>query len=181
MERFVEAEAIGTAVVVGVGRRRFPNEGIVEDRLGSSVRIVAACDLVARWSPWPAVVCDGRRLPFCTGAVDLVVSNAVVEHVGGEDDQRALIEEQARVGRQWVVTTPNRWFPVESHTSALFRHWSARWRDARTPTFTRLLSRSELARIVPPGSRVRGSPIAATFLAHGARQGGAGSACPPPG
>ena len=158
---------MGTVVVVGIGRRLQPNEGVVEDRLAQCAEIVAACDIVPRRTPWPSVVCDGRRLPFRAAAVDLVLSNAVVEHVGREDDQRALVDEQARVGRRWVVTTPNRWFPVESHTSALLRHWSARWRAAHGSVFTRLLSRSELARLLPPGGQVVGSAFAPTFLAHG--------------
>lgn len=153
--------------MIGIGRRLLSNEGIVEDRLASCTSIVAACDLVVRSVPWPTVVCDGRALPFRDSAADLVVSNAVIEHVGGEDDQRALVIEQARVGHQWVLTTPNRWFPVESHTSVVLRHWSARWRRSQAPVFTRLLSQGELRRLLPPGAQVRGSIVAPTFLAHG--------------
>lgn len=167
IERYVAANRVRTAVVVGIGRRLLANEGLVEDRLGARAEVVAACDLVARDCPWPMVVCDGRHLPFRTGAVDLVLSNAVVEHVGDERDQRALVAEQARTGGRWVVTTPNRWFPVESHTSVLFRHWSGRWRARRASTFTRLLSRRELRQLLPPGGSVVGSPFAPTFLAHG--------------
>lgn len=50
--------------------------------------------------------------------------------------------EMCRTARAWAITTPNRWVRVESHTGALFRHWSPVWRVGQ-PKFTRILSRSE--------------------------------------
>jgi hypothetical protein len=93
-----------------------------------------------------------------------VLSNAVIEHVGGEVDQRAMVAEHCRVGRAWVITTPNRWFPVESHTSVLFKHWSPVWREQRRE-FTRLLSRREFTSMLPPGTRVLGHRWSPTFTA----------------
>lgn len=66
---------------------------------------------------------DACDLPFADGEFDIVFSNAVVEHVGGRDRQRALASEAVRVGRRVFVTTPNRWFPVEVHTRLPFVHW----------------------------------------------------------
>jgi hypothetical protein len=74
------------------------------------------------------VVADGRRLPFADGEFDVAVSNAVVEHVGGEDDQRAFVHELCRVGTRVFVSTPNRWFPIEVHTLLPFVHWVPRAR-----------------------------------------------------
>ncbi len=69
------------------------------------------------------VTADGRDLPFADGEFELGFSNAVVEHVGGLDDQRAFVHELCRVARRVFVTTPNRWFPVEVHTLLPLVHW----------------------------------------------------------
>jgi hypothetical protein len=66
---------------------------------------------------------DGRNLPFADGEFDIAFSNAVVEHVGDEDAQRAFVAELCRVARGVFVTTPNRWFPVDVHTLLPAVHW----------------------------------------------------------
>lgn len=66
---------------------------------------------------------DGCALPFRDGEFDIVFSNAVVEHVGDRERQRALVSEAVRVGRRVFITTPNRWFPVEVHTRLPLVHW----------------------------------------------------------
>jgi hypothetical protein len=62
-------------------------------------------------------------LPFEDAAFDIVFCNAVVEHVGSRDVQRAFLAEIFRVGRAAFVTTPNRWFPIELHTVLPLVHW----------------------------------------------------------
>ena len=47
----------------------------------------------------------------------------MIEHVGGEDEQRRFVAEALRVGRRAFITTPNRWFPVEVHTRLPLVHW----------------------------------------------------------
>ena len=69
------------------------------------------------------VVADGRALPFAEGEFDVALSNAVLEHLGGPEDQRAFVHELCRVGERVFVSTPNRWFPVEVHTLLPFVHW----------------------------------------------------------
>ena len=67
---------------------------------------------------------DGGCLPFGNGDFDFVHSSAVLEHVGGEDQQTQFLKELWRVARKGIfVTTPNRWFPVEFHTVLPFIHW----------------------------------------------------------
>ncbi|MFN2471795.1 MAG: class I SAM-dependent methyltransferase [Gaiellaceae bacterium] len=66
---------------------------------------------------------DGRRLPFCEHEFDVAVSNAVVEHVGGREEQREFVHELCRVAKHVFVATPNRWFPVEVHALVPFVHW----------------------------------------------------------
>jgi hypothetical protein len=161
-----------TVLLVGTGGMRAdtPNEGIIERAVGAKATIVGALDVRPRRLPWPTLVGDGRALPVRDGAVDLVVSNAVIEHVGDERAQRAFVAEHLRVAHAWVITTPNRWFPVESHTSAVLRHWSAGWRGQRRE-FTRLLSRRELRDVLPTGATVVGRPWSATFTAYGLTEG----------
>lgn len=69
------------------------------------------------------VQADARAMPFPDGSFDAVLCNAVVEHVGDEVEQRALVQECCRVGRQVIVTTPNRSFPIEVHTLMPLVHW----------------------------------------------------------
>lgn len=67
---------------------------------------------------------DGRSLPFGDGEFDIVHSAAVLEHVGSRDEQLRFITELWRVARRGVFfTTPNRWFPIEVHTSIPLLHW----------------------------------------------------------
>ena len=168
MRTYIEQHGLRTVIFVGTGSRRKPSDGMIEDGIAPAIQVVAACDVQVQPCPWrPFVVCDGRALPFRDGAVDLIISNAVLEHVGDAEDQLRFLAEHARVGRRWIATTPNRWFPVESHTDAVLRHWSPRWRADHHDVFTRLLNRKDLVRVLPPHARVTGRPWSATFTAHG--------------
>jgi ubiquinone/menaquinone biosynthesis C-methylase UbiE len=58
-------------------------------------------------------VFDGCRLPFADKSFDLVFSNAVIEHIPRQ--QKQFADEVTRVGKSWFVTTPNYWYPFETH------------------------------------------------------------------
>jgi ubiquinone/menaquinone biosynthesis C-methylase UbiE len=82
---------------------------------------------------------DGTDLPFEDKSFDVAHSSAVLEHVGSKESQARLILECTRVARKSVcLTTPNRWFPIEVHTSIPFLHWLPK------PVFRRLLRNSKL-------------------------------------
>ena len=155
-----------TVLLVGAAVTGNPQDGIVEKALGQQLDVVSACNIVQVPLSWPSVVGDARKLPYRLQSVDLVVSNAVVEHVGDESDQVTFVAEHHRVGRVWVLTTPNRWFPVEPHSFTLFRHYLRSWRD-KQPDFTRMLTRGELQRLLPPGSTILGHFWSPTLIAYG--------------
>ena len=77
----------------------------------------------ARYPHIPYVQGDACALPFEDASFDVVFSNAVIEHVGDRERQRAFVSEAIRVGRRVFITTPNRRFPVEVHTWLPFVHW----------------------------------------------------------
>jgi ubiquinone/menaquinone biosynthesis C-methylase UbiE len=75
------------------------------------------------------IVADGCCLPFADRSFDWVFSNAVLEHVGGIEEQRKFAAEVARVARcGYFVTTPNKFFPIEPHTLLpLYQFLPERW------------------------------------------------------
>lgn len=77
----------------------------------------------ARYPAIAYVQGDACALPFADNAFDIAYSNAVIEHVGGEERQRAFVHEAVRVGRRVFLTTPNRRFPVDVHTRLPLVHW----------------------------------------------------------
>jgi hypothetical protein len=80
----------------------------------------------------------GEKLPFSDRQFDIVFSNAVVEHTGGLEGQRAFLLEGCRVARRVFITTPNRWFPVETHTGVPLLHYLPK------RMYRRILSRTAL-------------------------------------
>jgi SAM-dependent methyltransferase len=68
-------------------------------------------------------VYSGKPLPFDDNKFDIAFSNAVIEHVGSAESQRAFAKEIIRVSKSFFITTPNSWFPVEFHTALPFLHW----------------------------------------------------------
>lgn len=76
---------------------------------------------------------DGTILPFDDQSFDIVISNHVIEHVGGRAQQRNHLSELCRVlasGGYIYLATPSRWHVVEPHFSLPFLSWiPRRWRD----------------------------------------------------
>ena len=68
-------------------------------------------------------ITPGERLPFHDNTFDLSYSNAVLEHVGGENERVHFIKENLRVARQTCIFIPHRWFPIEHHTNIPFVHY----------------------------------------------------------
>ena len=79
-----------------------------------------------------------RGLPWADGAFDLVLAVGVVEHLPARS-RRAQVDEYYRVltpgGHIAILDTPNRWFPLETHSVGLpLVQWlppRVAWRYAR--------------------------------------------------
>ena len=109
------------------------------------------------------VTASGTELPFEADAFDVAFSNAVVEHVGGREQQRRFVAELCRVAPQVFLSTPNRWFPIETHTLVPFVHWLPR--SAADGAFAalgrdnwsrvQLLSKRRLVELFPPSVETR--------------------------
>ena len=67
---------------------------------------------------------DGGVFPFKDNEFDWVFSNAVIEHVGDNLKQKQFLNEMLRVAKNVYFTTPNKYFPIESHTNIIFLHWN---------------------------------------------------------
>jgi len=62
------------------------------------------------------VLADATALPFKDNGVDIVFSNAVIEHVGEREQQQRFADEAQRAARRgYFITTPNKLFPFEFH------------------------------------------------------------------
>jgi hypothetical protein len=55
---------------------------------------------------------------------DLVISNATIEHVGSFEKQKKMIENILLLTKKYfVITTPNRYHPLDFHTKLPILHW----------------------------------------------------------
>ena len=158
-----------TTLVLDIGfGKRFGHQYVLEDYLPSETFIVAG-EIDEQLVRQPAglyphvfpLVFDGCHLPFRDNSFDVVYSNAVIEHVGDRTQQKLFADEVCRVGKAWFVTTPNFWFPVDTHTSLPFVHWlPKRWRMAAFRSVGRrgdlvLLTKGQLQELFPDSQVVQ--------------------------
>ncbi|MEA3398554.1 MAG: class I SAM-dependent methyltransferase [Patescibacteria group bacterium] len=101
---------------------------------------------------------NGGKLPFSDKRFDIAWSNAVIEHVGSEQEQVIFLKELKRAANRVFITTPNRFFPIEVHTRIPILHWfpkrifdfiirktNKKW---ATDGYMHLLSLSEIKKIL---------------------------------
>lgn len=107
---------------------------------------------------------------------DVVFSNSVIEHLGSYVRQKQMADEVRRTGKEYIIQTPNYYFPIEQHflfplyqflplcvKIFLLQHFNLGWFD-RTPdkdkakkiiSSIRLLNRRELRKLFPDSEIIR--------------------------
>jgi hypothetical protein len=127
------------------------------------------------------IVFDGCALPFSDKSFDIVYSNAVLEHLPGRIAVERFCSEVQRVGKNWFISTPNFWYPIEPHYHLPFVQFLSQEKQRRLagsfgkPTYAhlQLLSRSDMRRLFPTskvvGCRVTFYPE--TLIAYRAPEG----------
>ena len=92
---------------------------------------------------------DGFNFPEFREKYDLALSNAVLEHVGTREQQLEWLKEICKICQTLIITTPNRYCPVESHTNAVFKHiFSRKFKQVLLSKHINLFSSREFIRIL---------------------------------
>jgi len=68
------------------------------------------------------ILFDGRNFPTPINKYDFALSNAVLEHVGSREQQLEWLKGLRNICHNLIITTPNRFFPVEAHTNVVLKH-----------------------------------------------------------
>jgi hypothetical protein len=128
-------------------------------------------EVLVSGSNFTALIGDGRAMPqFADREFDIVYSNSTIEHIGTFSDQIRMASEVRRIGQQYCIQTPNRYFPIEPHflfpffqflplavRARLLQHfnlgWYSKMRDyqaaLREVSVIRLLNRREVQQLFP--------------------------------
>jgi SAM-dependent methyltransferase len=84
---------------------------------------------------------EGTDLPFPDESFDVVITNHVIEHVGGADAQHRHLVEVGRVMKPdgiGYLAVPNRWMLTEPHYQLKFLSW---WPHAWRSPYLRLMGK----------------------------------------
>ncbi|HEV7121883.1 MAG TPA: class I SAM-dependent methyltransferase [Rhodanobacter sp.] len=106
------------------------------------------------------------QLPFPDESFDVVLTNHVIEHVGGEGAQRAHLAELHRVLRPdgvGYLAVPNRWMLVEPHFRLAFLSW---WPPAWRTPYLRAMRKGEVYDCEPLQMGQLEALLAATGLVY---------------
>lgn len=102
---------------IGAGNGLFL-ESFYNDReriIALDIELAMLLDLKRKYPEIQCLVADARILPFKDKSVKIVFSNAVIEHVGANINQKKFANEIRRVSQKYYITVPNKYFPFEFH------------------------------------------------------------------
>jgi hypothetical protein len=83
--------------------------------VATNIEITELTSLKRNHNEVTCVLADGCCLPFRRKSIDILFSNAVIEHLGETNRQKRYADEVMRVSKRWLIETPNFWFPFETH------------------------------------------------------------------
>jgi hypothetical protein len=70
------------------------------------------------------ILADGRDTKLLENSFDISISNATLEHVGNFEEQIIFVKEMYRISKKKIiVVTPNRFYPIDTHTMLPLIHW----------------------------------------------------------
>ena len=70
------------------------------------------------------ILADGRDTKLLENSFDISISNATLEHVGSFEEQIIFVKEMYRISKKKIiVVTPNRFYPIDTHTMLPLIHW----------------------------------------------------------
>ena len=70
------------------------------------------------------IVGDGRDTGLPENSYDISISNATLEHVGNFTNQNKFVKEMYRIAKnKAIIITPNRFYPIDTHTMLPLIHW----------------------------------------------------------
>ena len=102
---------------------------------------------------------DGRDTKLSNNSYDIAISNATLEHVGSFEKQCDFVKELHRISKKrCIVSTPNRFYPLDTHTMLPLIHWLPKKLHRKILTFLKynflakeenlnLLSKNDLIKI----------------------------------
>jgi hypothetical protein len=191
LDHFYRLYDCGKIIDVGVsGKAKIETENLfletfqLDDSLYTGLGVQDLTELSRIHKKKKLVTYPGGIFPFGDNEFSWAFSNAVIEHVGDSDQQLLFINEMLRVAENVFFTTPNKFFPVESHTNAILIHWSSGnlfydWCKKNKPYWNRdnlnLLSHSDLRDLMVRSdavefeilsNRTLGWPMTYTIVCH---------------
>lgn len=86
------------------------------NQAGIQITILNTEQHISKYDNMECLLGDGCSMPqYRDREFDIVFSNSVIEHVGGESRAKQMADEVRRVGRNYYLQTPNYYFPLEPH------------------------------------------------------------------
>lgn len=118
-----------TIIDVGASEKEYQdNANIIEKKYPYPEKITVLGvddykEFLKRYSKVKVIHYSGDSFPLKDKSFDICWCNAVLEHVGSRHKQEQLLKEICRVSKAAFLTTPNRFFPMETHTRIFFLHY----------------------------------------------------------
>ena len=149
------APLVGRSVLeIGCGSGHIAAALAVATGADGSVRAVDLVDQRLVTAGYDFDLVESSLVPFPDASFDIVVSNHVLEHVGGRQQQLEHLSEIRRVLRPegiGYLAVPNRWSLVEPHYKLPLLSWLPLGLASR---YVRVARRGTWYDVVPPGPRM---------------------------